>query len=180
MWFPPPALACQVISFILDAWVEKPLTISALIFVPQVIQAFWWGLCCHLLTELTMLYPYLTPLCFQPLVSLPVVICTYHLTSILCPPRTGWTTLPCPPGTLAPGTSHTDVQIVARGYLWIVTSSGVAFLRRDSLLMTPAVPSHARLPTMSVSSGLGPVHHAPPRFPGTSVPKCQQVGHISL
>jgi hypothetical protein len=61
MGLPPPKLALQVISFILDAWLEAPLTASTLIFVPHVVQAFWWGLCHHI-KELATIYPYLTPL----------------------------------------------------------------------------------------------------------------------
>jgi hypothetical protein len=73
VWFPPPELARQVICFILDAWVEQPLTTSALIFVPRVVQAFWWGLCRHI-KELGTIYPHLTPLRCQPLVPIPVVV----------------------------------------------------------------------------------------------------------
>jgi hypothetical protein len=73
VWFPPPELARQVICFILDAWVEQPLTTSALIFVPRVVQAFWWGLCRHI-RDLGTIYPHLTPLRCPPLVPLPVVV----------------------------------------------------------------------------------------------------------
>jgi hypothetical protein len=71
VWFLPPKLARQVISFILDAWVEKPLTTSTLIFVPCVLLAFWWGLCRHI-KELDTIYPHLTPLHLQRIVPLPV------------------------------------------------------------------------------------------------------------
>jgi hypothetical protein len=73
VWFPPPELARQVICFILEAWVERPLTTSALIFVPRVVQAFWWGLCRHI-KELATIYPHLTPLRLQPIVPIPVVV----------------------------------------------------------------------------------------------------------
>jgi hypothetical protein len=73
VWFPPPELARQVLCFILDVWVECPRTTSALIFVPRVVQAFWWGLCRHI-KELATFYPHLTPLRLQPTVPIPVVV----------------------------------------------------------------------------------------------------------
>eukprot|EP00956_Cyclotella_meneghiniana_P038265 scaffold151070_cov70-Cyclotella_meneghiniana.AAC.1 len=40
VWFPPPELACQAITFVLGTWVERPLTTSAFFFVPRVVPAF--------------------------------------------------------------------------------------------------------------------------------------------
>jgi hypothetical protein len=73
MRFPSPRLAHQVISFILNAWVKQPLMISALIFVPRIMQAFWWDLCRHI-KELCTLYLHLTPLQLQPTIPIPVVV----------------------------------------------------------------------------------------------------------
>ena len=39
IWFPPPEIARQLIYFLLESWCEVPLTTSAVIFVPQTIQA---------------------------------------------------------------------------------------------------------------------------------------------
>jgi hypothetical protein len=44
VWFPPPELAQQAITFMLEAWVEQPLTMLAIFFVPWVIPASWHGL----------------------------------------------------------------------------------------------------------------------------------------
>ena len=59
VWFPPPKLACQVITFILETWVERPLTTSALFFIPWTVPAFWLGLSRYLI-ELAK-FPLLTP-----------------------------------------------------------------------------------------------------------------------
>lgn len=44
VWFPPAEIACQILTFTLEAWVEKPITMPALFFIPQTVPAFWWGL----------------------------------------------------------------------------------------------------------------------------------------
>jgi len=38
VWFPPPELARQAIIFTLETWVEKPLTTSALFFIPRTLS----------------------------------------------------------------------------------------------------------------------------------------------
>lgn len=58
VWFPPPEIARQVLSFVLSAWVEQPLVTLALFFIPRVVPAFWLGLSRHLI-ELVTLFPYL-------------------------------------------------------------------------------------------------------------------------
>jgi hypothetical protein len=73
VWFPPPEVARQLLSFILETWVERPETTSALIFVPRVVAAFWFGLSRHLF-ELTTIYPHLTPLRIAPVLPIPIVV----------------------------------------------------------------------------------------------------------
>jgi hypothetical protein len=73
VWFPPPEIAHQVITFMLESWSECPLTTSSLFFVPRTVPAFWWGLSRHL-AELPSLYPHLTPLRYQPRLPIPIVV----------------------------------------------------------------------------------------------------------
>ncbi|CAJ1946038.1 unnamed protein product [Cylindrotheca closterium] len=41
VWCPPPELARQLLTFLLNSWVECPFTTSALLFVPRVVEASW-------------------------------------------------------------------------------------------------------------------------------------------
>jgi hypothetical protein len=65
VWFPPPEIARQVLMFMLVEWSERPLISSSLFFILRVVPTFWWGISRHLV-ELTMMYPHLTPLWYQP------------------------------------------------------------------------------------------------------------------
>jgi hypothetical protein len=47
VWFPPPELAHQAITFMLTAWVQRPRSTSALFFVPRIVPGFWFGLSRH-------------------------------------------------------------------------------------------------------------------------------------
>ena len=73
VWFPPPEIARQVIIFMLETWAERPLTSSSLFFIPRTVPAFWWGLSRHIV-ELETIYPHLTPLRYQPLLPIPIVV----------------------------------------------------------------------------------------------------------
>ena len=70
VWFPPPELAQQAITFALEAWVEHPLTTSFIFFVPRVIPAFWQGLLQYIL-ELPLLRP-MEP--WLPMLPIPIVV----------------------------------------------------------------------------------------------------------
>jgi len=75
VWFPPPEIARQAITFTLEAWVEQPSTTGALFVVPRVVPAFWHGLSRHI-QELPMLSP-LDPWCplqYPPLLPIPLII----------------------------------------------------------------------------------------------------------
>jgi hypothetical protein len=73
VWLPPPEIARQLLTFMLETWAECPLPTSSLLFVPRVVPAFWWGLSPHLV-ELAMIYPYLTPLQYQPPLPIPIIV----------------------------------------------------------------------------------------------------------
>jgi hypothetical protein len=75
VWFPPPELARQAITFMLEAWVERPLTTSALFFVPRVVPAFWHGLSRYI-RELPLLRPDdpWLPMAFPPRLPIPIVV----------------------------------------------------------------------------------------------------------
>jgi hypothetical protein len=73
VWFPPPELARQAISFMLETWVEVPLTTSALFFVPRTLMAFWHGLSRHI-NELATIYPHRTPMRVPPILPIPIVV----------------------------------------------------------------------------------------------------------
>jgi hypothetical protein len=73
VWFPPPKLARQAISFMLEMWVEVPLTTSALFFVPHTLMAFWHGLSRHIV-ELATIYPHRTEMRLPPILLIPIVV----------------------------------------------------------------------------------------------------------
>jgi hypothetical protein len=46
-WIPPPEMASQAISFVLEAWVERPATTSAVFIIPRVLTRSWQYLSKH-------------------------------------------------------------------------------------------------------------------------------------
>jgi hypothetical protein len=97
VWFPPPKVARQVISFVLETWVEKPITTLALFFIPRTVPAFWRGLSRHLI-ELDTIFPHLVPLCLPPLLPIPIIVLYLpaHLRSLPTQDRLAFA--PLPPG----------------------------------------------------------------------------------
>ena len=73
VWFPPPELARQLLTFILNSWVERPYTTSAILFVPRVLEAMWRNLS-RFVQEITVIYPHKTPLPRPPLLPIPIVV----------------------------------------------------------------------------------------------------------
>jgi hypothetical protein len=73
VWFPPPELARQTLTFTLETWCERPLTTAALFFIPRTVPAFWWGLSRHL-SELATVYPHVTALFCPPLLPIPIIV----------------------------------------------------------------------------------------------------------
>lgn len=74
VWFPPPELARQVLSYVLYRYVESPLTTAALFFVPRVLPAFWHNLSKYVV-ELPTFFPHLSDLpSFSSVLPIPVVV----------------------------------------------------------------------------------------------------------
>ena len=71
--FPPPEGARQCIIALLEAWVERPYTTSALLFVPRVVPGFWSGLSRHLV-ELLEIRPKDFPMNFPPVLPIPFIV----------------------------------------------------------------------------------------------------------
>ena len=73
VWFPPPEIARQAITFMLQAWVQRPNTTSALFFIPRVTPGCWFGLSRHI-KELAMASPCDFALLDQPLLPIPIIV----------------------------------------------------------------------------------------------------------
>ena len=73
VWFPPPELARQCLIGILEAWVERPSTTSALLFIPRIITGFWKGLS-RFIKEVDIIYPHATPMRYPPTLNIPIVV----------------------------------------------------------------------------------------------------------
>jgi hypothetical protein len=114
VWFPPPEVARQIISFVLETWVKKPVTTSALFFIPQTVPAFWRGLSRHLV-ELDTIFPHLVTLRLPPLLPIPIIVLYLPAHQHSLPTRDRLAFAPLPPrGTLALGTSRTAAQAATR------------------------------------------------------------------
>ncbi|CAJ1936812.1 unnamed protein product [Cylindrotheca closterium] len=72
-WCPPPELARQLLTFLLNSWVECPFTASALLFVPRVVEASWRHMSRYVY-KLDTIYPHKTNLRFPPLLPIPIVV----------------------------------------------------------------------------------------------------------
>ena len=73
VWFPPPELARQLITFLLNSWVERPYTTSMILFVPRVLEGLWRNLS-RFVHEVGVIYPHKTKLRLPPLLPIPIVI----------------------------------------------------------------------------------------------------------
>lgn len=73
VWFPPPEIARQAISFFLNTWVERPHTTSSLWFIPRTLEGAWRGLSRYV-QELHTIFPLQTPLRFPPVLPIPIVV----------------------------------------------------------------------------------------------------------
>jgi hypothetical protein len=97
VWFPPPELARAVLIGILEAWVERPLTTSALVFVPRTVMDQWSGLSRHI-RELDTIFPHKTPLRFPPRLPIPIIVLYLAPHSRVLPPTPRLDTSPKPTG----------------------------------------------------------------------------------
>jgi hypothetical protein len=73
VWFPPPEVARQAIIFVLESWVERPLTTSALFVIPRTLSHAWVGLSRHII-ELGTWKPSDFDLAHPPLLPIPFVV----------------------------------------------------------------------------------------------------------
>ena len=73
IWFPPPEIARQLLTFVLERWVERPLTTTALFFIPRIISDVWRGISRHL-RELPTIYPHETAMRHPPVLPIPIIV----------------------------------------------------------------------------------------------------------
>jgi len=73
IWFPPPEVARQVIIFVLESWVERPLSTSAVFVVPRTLSGHWRGLSRHL-QELCLIQSEDWEFKPRPLLPIPVMV----------------------------------------------------------------------------------------------------------
>ena len=73
VWFPPPELARQCLIGILEAWVERPQSTGALLFIPRTLARCWLGLSRHIRLVDTI-FPAERPLRFPPLLPIPILV----------------------------------------------------------------------------------------------------------
>ena len=73
IWYPPPEMARQAITFMLNAWIERPTTTAAMFIIPRILQHQWQGLSQHL-QEVATYHPRELPLDQQPLLPIPLTI----------------------------------------------------------------------------------------------------------
>lgn len=73
VWFPPPELARQAVSFLLNTWIERPQTTSGLFFVPRVLDDAWRHLSRYLI-EIDLIFPHNETLPTPPLLPIPIVV----------------------------------------------------------------------------------------------------------
>ena len=97
VWFPPPELARQCLIGILEAWVERPRTTGALLFIPRTLARCWLGLSRHIRLVDTI-FPAETPLQYPPVLPIPVMVLFLapHVPSL--PTCSGMGTSPKPKG----------------------------------------------------------------------------------
>ena len=73
VWCPPPEFARQVLTFLLNTWVERPATTSALIFVPRTCSASRSRLS-RFIQRVHTIYPSKTFLRFPPILPIPIEV----------------------------------------------------------------------------------------------------------
>jgi hypothetical protein len=73
VWFPPPELARQVLSFVLNAWMECPQITSGLFFVPRVLETTWRSMS-RFLVEIDLIFPHKEILRSPPVLPIPIVV----------------------------------------------------------------------------------------------------------
>jgi hypothetical protein len=72
-WFPPPELAAQLLYFLLQCYVEKPLTTAACVVLPCVLQKKWSRPSRHVL-EVGVYQRDIVPFAHRSLLTIPVIV----------------------------------------------------------------------------------------------------------
>jgi hypothetical protein len=73
VWFPPPEIGSQLLYFLLQCYVERPLTTAALIVLPRVLQRKWSRPSRHVM-EVGIYQRGAVPFAFRSLLTIPVVV----------------------------------------------------------------------------------------------------------
>jgi hypothetical protein len=181
VWCPPPEMASQAISFLLNAYVEAPMTTSSLLLIPRILQRSW-GCLSGCITELEVLYPASFPDSLPHAHLLPV--CVLHLASHhrVLPTTTRLDSAPLPTDPLHRW--HRKQAELLRG-LWLVHSMGSILPTSSAASLAPAFPPPATFPpflltrasppttpiasTLGSPSGLASVTTEGYRYPTLSV-----------
>jgi hypothetical protein len=94
IWCPPPEAAYQIIFHLLQCWTERPLTTSAIIIIPRILQKRWSRLSRHVV-EIGVFPQDEVPHQHSPLLSIPLVLLyipphvrTFPITRVDSPPIT--------------------------------------------------------------------------------------------
>jgi hypothetical protein len=80
VWFPPPEIGPQLLYFLLQCYVERPLTTAAVVILPRVLQRKWSRPCRHVI-EVGSYQRNMVPFAYRSLLTIPVVILLipYHV-----------------------------------------------------------------------------------------------------
>ena len=70
VWCTPPELGRQVITFLLNMWVERPYTTSCLIILPRTFSACYKGLS-RFIRQVGIIHPFKNNLERQPVLPIP-------------------------------------------------------------------------------------------------------------
>jgi hypothetical protein len=73
IWCPPPEIAAQLLYFLLQCYVERPLTTSAFVLIPRVLQRRW-SRPSRYVVEVGDYQRHLVPFVHRDLLTIPVVL----------------------------------------------------------------------------------------------------------
>jgi hypothetical protein len=74
VWAPPPELAGQLIHFLLNVYVEAPLTTAALLLIPRVLQCHWQGMSRTVVQEVGVYQRSVIPVICHTNLTIPIVL----------------------------------------------------------------------------------------------------------
>ena len=73
IWCPPLELGRQLITFLLNMWIEQPYSTSALVLIPRTCSAAYMGLSKYI-WRIGSIYPAKTPLVVPPMLPIPIEV----------------------------------------------------------------------------------------------------------